>query len=165
VALLKYSEEHQGWRIMVSSAAATVEQYLAELQEPRRGEISELVALIRQNLPKGFNETMAWGMIAFQVPMEVSDPTYNNQPLAAVALASQKNHISFYLSSIYASKELTAEFHERWERSGKKLDMGKSCVRFKSLDQADLDTLGWAVSLLDPKEFTQMYLRARKSTP
>lgn len=146
---------------MVSSVAATVEQYLAELEEPRRGEITELLGLIRQNLPKGFDETMAWGMIVFQVPMAVSGPTYNDQPLAAVALASQKKYISFYLSSIYASKELTAEFHERWARSGKKLDMGKSCVRFKSLDKADLETLGWAVSLLDPVQFTQMYLEAR----
>ena len=148
---------------MVSSTAATVEQYLAELEEPRRGEITELLGLIRQNLPNGFNETMAWGMIVFQVPLAVSGPTYNDQPLAAVALASQKNYISFYLSSIYASKELTAEFHERWERSGKKPDMGKSCVRFKSLDKADLETLGWAVSLLDPIQFTQVYLEARVS--
>ena len=99
---------------------------------------------------------MAWGMIVFQVPMAVSGKTYNGQPLAAVALASQKNYISFYLSSIYASKELTAEFHERWELSGKKLDMGKSCVRFKSLDKADLEALSWAVSLLTPEEFTKM---------
>lgn len=146
---------------MVSSAAATVEQYLADLEEPRRGEITELLGLIRQNLPNGFNEAMAWGMIVFQVPMAVSGKTYNDQPLAAVALASQKNYISFYLSSIYASKELTAEFHERWARSGKKLDMGKSCVRFKSLDKADLETLGWAVSLLDPVQFTQMYVVSR----
>ena len=146
---------------MVSSAAVTVEQYLAELEEPRRGEIAELLDLIRHNLPKGFDEAMAWGMIVFQVPMSVSGPTYNGQPLAAVALASQKNYISFYLSSIYASKELTAEFHERWERSGKKLDMGKSCVRFKCLDKADLETLGWAVSLLDPVQFNQMYLLGR----
>jgi hypothetical protein len=146
---------------MVSSAASTVDAYLEELQEPRRQEISELLTLIRQNLPQGYVETMAWGMIVFQVPLEVSGPTYNDQPLAAVALASQKKHISFYLSSIYASPELTAEFHQRWERSGKRLDMGKSCVRFNSLDKADLATLGWAVSLLNPEEFTQMYLRAR----
>ncbi len=146
---------------MVSSTASTVDQYLAELEEPRRQEIAELLALIRKNLPKGFDETMAWGMIVFQVPLEVSGPTYNDQPLAAVALASQKNYISFYLTSIYASKELTAEFHQRWKRSGMKLDMGKSCVRFKSLDKADLETLGWAVSLLDPVQFTQMYLDAR----
>lgn len=148
---------------MVSSAAATVEQYLAELDEPRRGEIAELLDLIRNNIPKGFDEGMAWGMIVFQVPMSVSGPTYNGQPLAVVALASQKNHISFYLSSIYASEELTAEFYERWERSGKKLDMGKSCVRFKSLGKADLESLSWAVSLLTPEEFTKMYLLSREA--
>ena len=148
---------------MVSSAALNVEQYLAELREPRRGEITELLNLIRQNLPKGFDEAIAWGMIVFQVPMAMSGPTYNGQPLAAVALASQKHHISFYLSSIYASEELTAEFYQRWELSGKKLDMGKSCVRFRSLDRADLETLAWAVSLLDPVQFTQMYLRARQA--
>jgi hypothetical protein len=146
---------------VVSSAAATVQQYVSELIEPRRSELEKLLRLIREHLPAGYIETMAWGMIVFQVPMEISGPTYNQQPLAAVALASQKNHISFYLSAIYASEALTAEFHQRWQQSGKKLDMGKSCVRFRSLDKADLETLAWACSLLDPREFTNMYLQAR----
>ena len=147
---------------MVYSTAESIEQYISELPEQRKTEITQLLALIRKNLPDGFDEVMAWGMIVFQVPMEISGPTYNKQPLMAVALASQKNHISFYLTSIYASKELTNEFHNRWQKSGKKLDMGKSCVRLRSLEQADLETLGWAVSLLNPKEFTQMYLKARE---
>jgi hypothetical protein len=147
---------------MVSSNAATVEQYLAELKEPRRSEITALLDLIRDNLPAGFIEVMAWGMIVFQVPLEVSGPTYNDQPLAAVALASQKNHISFYLSAIYASKELTAEFQSRWANSGKRLDMGKSCVRFTSLEKADLNALAWAVALFDPLELSDLYLRARQ---
>lgn len=147
---------------MVYSTAESIEQYISGLPEPRKTEITQLLALIRENLPDGFNEDMAWGMIVFQVPMEVSGPTYNKQPLMAVALASQKNHISLYLTSIYASQELTDEFHNRWHKSGKKLDMGKSCLRFRSLEQADLETLGWAVSLLNPEKFTQMYLEARK---
>jgi hypothetical protein len=146
---------------MVSSNAVTIEQYLAELAEPRRSEISKLLDLIRANLPAGFIETMAWGMIVFQVPFEVSGPTYNDQPLAAVALASQKNHISFYLSAIYASEELTGEFQLRWANSGKRLDMGKSCVRFTSLEKADLETLAWAVSRFDPVRFSEMYSSAR----
>jgi hypothetical protein len=146
---------------MVSSNAATIEQYLAELAEPRRSEISRLLDLIRDNLPAGFIETMAWGMIVFQVPLEVSGPTYNDQPLAAVALASQKNHVSFYLSAIYASEELTGEFQLRWANSGKRLDMGKSCVRFTSLEKADLETLAWAVSRFDPVRFSEMYSSAR----
>ncbi len=147
---------------MVSSNAVTIEQYLAELAEPRRSEISQLLDLIRANLPAGFIETMAWGMIVFQVPLEVSGPTYNDQPLAAVALASQKNHISFYLSAIYASTELTSEFQSRWANSGKRLDMGKSCVRFTSLEKADLETLAWAVSRFDPVRFSEMYMQARQ---
>ena len=147
---------------MVYSAAESIEQYISELPDQRKTEVSQLLSLIRENLPDGFDEVMAWGMIVFQVPIEISGPTYNKQPLMAVALASQKNHISFYLTSIYASQELTDEFHNRWQKSGKKLDMGKSCVRFRSLDQADLETLGWAVSLLNPKELTQMYLKARE---
>jgi hypothetical protein len=146
---------------MVSSNAVTIEQYLAELAEPRRSEISQLLDLIRANLPSGFIETMAWGMIVFQVPLEVSGPTYNDQPLAAVALASQKNHISFYLSAIYASEELTGEFQSRWANSGKRLDMGKSCVRFTSLEKADLETMAWAVSRFDPVRFSEMYSCAR----
>ncbi|MEY4458635.1 MAG: hypothetical protein RIS25_1228 [Actinomycetota bacterium] len=149
---------------MVYSTATTVEQYLAELDEPRRTELTELVSLVRSKLPAGFDEAMAWGMITFQVPLSVSGPTYNKQPLAAIAVASQKNYISFYLSSIYASDELTAEFHERWGRSGKKLNMGKSCIRFTSLNHADLETLGWAASLMNPQQFTQMFVDARRST-
>lgn len=146
---------------MVSSKAATVEQYLAELSPERSKDVRTLVDLVRRSLPPGYREVMAWGMIGYEVPLEVSGPTYHGQPIGPVAIASQKHHISLYLLSIYASEELTAEFRERWLASGKKLNMGKSCIRFTSLDQADLDTIEWAVGLLNPVEFSQMYLRAR----
>jgi hypothetical protein len=148
---------------MVSSKAATVTEYLAELRDDRRADIAALVNLVRKNLPAGYEEVMAWGMIGYQVPREVSGPTYNNQPIGPVAIAAQKHAISIYLLSIYASPELTAEFQRRWLASGKKLDMGKSCVRFGSLEKADLDTIAWAVGLLDPVEFTKLYLSARES--
>lgn len=142
---------------MVSSSASTVEQYLDELTAPRQSDVSQILSLIRKNIPIGFDEVMAWGMIVFQVPIAVSGPTYNKQPLAAVALASQKNYISIYLTTVYASEELTEEFKQRWTRSGKKLDMGKSCVRIKSLDDADLDTIAWAVSQMDPVQVCALY--------
>lgn len=104
---------------------------------------------------------MEWGMICYQIPLSVSGPTYNKKPLASVAIASQKNYISIYLLGIYASEELTQEFHARWEASGKKLDMGKSCVRFKTISDADLKTITWACGLLNPTEFTAMYSAAR----
>ncbi|MEY5023216.1 MAG: hypothetical protein RL569_129 [Actinomycetota bacterium] len=146
---------------MVSSHAATVEQYLVELADPRRSEITQHLELIRDNLPASFIETMAWGMIVFQVPLEVSGPTNNDQPFAALALASQKNHISFYLSAIYASEQLTAEFQKRWTKICKRLDMGKSCVRFTALEKADLETRAWAVSLFEPEQLANWYLSAK----
>ena len=147
---------------MVSSKAQTVKQYLAELPDDRRKDITKLVNLVRKHLPKGYEEVMAWGMVGYQVPMSVSGPTYNNQPIGPVAIAAQKHHISLYLLSIYASKELTTEFKKRWLASGKKLDMGKSCIRFKAIEQADLETIAWAVGLLNPVEFSEMYQNARR---
>lgn len=147
---------------MVSSKAQTVKQYLAELPDDRRKDITKLVNLVRKHLPKGYEEVMAWGMVGYQVPMSVSGPTYNNQPIGPVAIAAQKHHISLYLLSIYASKELTTEFKKRWLASGKKLDMGKSCIRFKAIEQADLETIAWAVGLLNPVEFSEMYKNARR---
>lgn len=102
-------------------------------------------------------------MICYQVPLSVSGPTYNKRPLASVAIAAQKNYISIYLLGIYASEALTQEFHKRWLASGKKLDMGRSCVRFKTISDADLETIKWASGLLTAVEFTQMYLAARSN--
>jgi len=146
---------------MVSSSATTVGQYLQQIEPARRQDMETLVELIRGNIQPGHQEGMTFGMFGWQVPLEVSGPTYNKQPLAPVALAVQKNHISLYLMSIYASQELTDEFQSRWESSGKKLDMGKACIRIKSLDHADFATIAWAVGLLTPKEFTEMYLKSR----
>ena len=146
---------------MVSSKSTTVKQYLSELPEDRRQDLTKLVNLVRKNLPKGYEEVMAWGMVGYQVPIEISGPTYNNQPIGPVAIAAQKHHISLYLLSIYASKKLTDEFRKRWLASGKKLDMGKSCIRFRSLEDADLETIKWAVGLLNPEEFSKMYVKAR----
>ena len=147
----------------MSSTASTVAEYLAELTPERRRDVSTLRRVIKATIPKGYQEAMNWGMITYQVPIKTSGPTYNKQPLAAVALAAQKNNISIYLLSIYASKKLTKEFQKRWSASGKKLDMGKSCIRFRSLEHADLETIAWAASLLTPKEFVEMYKDARAS--
>jgi hypothetical protein len=146
---------------VVSSKARTVGEYLSELPETRQKDISDLVGLVRSNLPAGYDETIDWGMICYQVPMEISGPTYNGKPIGPVAIAAQKNHISLYLLAIYASEELSAEFRKRWLASGKKLDMGKSCIRFPNLAKADLETIRWAISLLGPKEFAELYQRLR----
>lgn len=148
---------------MVSSQALSVDQYLSELEPERAEQIAQLRQLVLGALPEGHEEAMEWGMICYQVPLSVSGPTYNKKPLASVAIAAQKNYISIYLLGIYASEALTQEFHQRWLASGKKLDMGKSCVRFKTISDADLETIKWASGLLTPVEFTQMYLAARSN--
>lgn len=146
---------------MVSSDARTVQQYLAELPDETRADVLKLVKLARKWLPKGYVEAMAWGMICYQVPLEVSGPTYNKQPLAVVGIAAQKRHISLYLLSIYSSSKLTEEFKKRWKWSGKKLSLGKSCIRFKEINDADIDTITWALGLVKPKEFVEIYNQAK----
>jgi hypothetical protein len=147
---------------LVSSKAATVDGYLAELDEHSRVEVSALRELILKNLQPGYQEAMAFGMICYQVPLAISGSTYNKEPLVAVGIASQKHHLSLYLMGVYASKDSAMEFESRWQRSGKKLDMGKACVRFRALAGADLDAIAWAVGLYSPKEFADLYLAARK---
>lgn len=148
---------------MVSSAAQSVEQYLAELAQPRKSEIESLLEVIRQALPAGYDECIRWGMISFEVPIEVSGPTYNKQPLNYVALASQKNYISIYLLGIYSLPDGEMQFRSRWESSGKKLNMGKACVRVKNSAEVDLETLRWAVGLSSPLEYVAQATAARST--
>lgn len=136
----------------MQSQAATIKEYLSELEAQRAKDIKELVELTRKNIKPGFDETMRWGMISYEVPIELSGPTYNKQPLNYIGIASQKHHISFYLMGIYAGEGLLEEFQTRWAKSGKRLDMGKGCVRFKTLEQADLKTLAWAIKQQTPRQ-------------
>jgi hypothetical protein len=140
----------------MQSDAATVGQYLAELPADRVDDMTALVHLIRANIQPGFDETMRWGMITWEVPMSLSGPTYNGQPLSYVALASQKRHISVYVLGVYTDSYGSEEFERRWAVSGKRLDMGKSCVRFTSNSKADLDTIAWAVGLASPDDYLAM---------
>ena len=123
---------------MVSSAARDPETYLAELAPERAAEISAVRDLVNDALPDGIEETMQYGMITWVVPLTTYPDTYNGQALAYAALAAQKNYNSLYLMTVYsaAGRMDEDEFRARWS-GPKKLDMGKSCVRFKAA--ADLD--------------------------
>ena len=137
---------------MVSSRATTVEQYLAELPDDRREDMARVREVILANLPDGFEETMQYGMIGYAIPLERFPNTYNGQALGSVALAAQKRHISVYMHALYASLELTAWFVEAYAAAGKKLNMGKSCVRFRRADDAALDVIGEAVAQVTPDQ-------------
>ena len=135
------------------SEATTVAQYLAELPEDRRKAIRKIRAVIRKNLPKGYQERMNWGMIAYEVPLKVVPDTYNGEPLLYAALASQKNHLAVYLSAIYCEPSRRDAFEAAWKATGKKFNAGKSCVRFKTLDDIPLDVLGDAIAAVPMADF------------
>lgn len=136
---------------MARSKAETVEEYLAELPVDRRATVSAVRDVVLANLPDGYVEGMQWGMITYSVPLEVSGKTYNGQPLAYVSLASQKNYVSLYLMGVYGERE--KEFRAEFEATGRKLDMGKSCVRFKGPDDLPLDVIGREVARLTVAEY------------
>jgi uncharacterized protein YdhG (YjbR/CyaY superfamily) len=135
------------------SDAKTVEEYLAELPEDRREAISKVRELILENLPDGYEESMNWGMIAYEVPLSTYPDTYNGQPLAYAALASQKNHMAVYLTGIYMDDEAREKFEADYRATGKRFDAGKSCVRFRKLDDLPLPVIAEAIRYLPADEF------------
>ena len=121
---------------MVQGKATTVEQYLAELAADRREVIASVRALVNRHLPPGYQEGMSWGMISWEVPLARYPDTYNGQPLSFAALAAQKNHYALYLMCVYADSQAEQDLHAAYAQAGRKLDFGKSCLRFKQ--RADL---------------------------
>ena len=146
---------------MVQSEATTVEAYLAELPDDRRTAIKAVRNVILQHLPEGFTEGMQYGMISYYIPLERYPDTYNQQPLAIAALANQKRYMSLYLMGIYANEDDSWWFREQWTLSGKRLDMGKSCVRFRKLDDVPLDVVGEAIARTSADDFIADYERSR----
>jgi len=135
------------------SEARTVETYLAELPEERRSAIERVRATILENLPAGFEEAMNWGMITYQVPLTVHPDMYNKKPLMYAALASQKNHMALYLTSIYMDPAAQAAFEQEYRASGKRYDVGKSCVRFRRIGDLPLDLIGRTIGSMTMQEF------------
>ena len=146
----------------MKSNATTVEQYLAELPEDRREALQTIRMAILKNLPKGYEEGIQYGMIGYFVPHTVYPAGYHcdpKQPLPFAGLASQKRHMSIHLMCIYSDREHEAWFREAWANTGKKLDMGKSCVRFKTIDDVPLQVIGQAIKRVPVTDFIKHYER------
>ncbi len=154
----------RGLKGMARSDAETVEEYLAELPPDRRQAIAALREVVLENLPAGYVETMYFGMIGYVIPLERYPVTYNKQPLGYVALASQKNYMSLYLMNVYADPETEQWFKDEFRARGKRLNMGKSCVRFKSLDDLPVDLIGRVVALTSVEDYIGTYEAARGMT-
>ena len=149
---------------MATSRAATPEQYLADLPPDRREAIGGMRALILKNLPKGYREAMGYGMITYSIPLERYPDTYNGQPLCYAALAAQKGYCSVYLMNCYVDSKEAADLTAAFKKAGKKLDMGKSCVRFRSLDDLPLDAIARVIATTTPDSFIERYEAGRKRT-
>ena len=141
---------------MVSSKATTVAAYLRELPDDKRKVIAAIRKLVNDNLPRGSEERMNWGMIVWEIPLSVSGPTYNKQPLSTVALAAQKNYFALYLP-VFMDPAMEKAFKAAYR---KKLDMGKSCLRFKTIAALDLETIQKTVAKLPVEQMLQLHRQA-----
>jgi hypothetical protein len=140
----------------MKSAEPTVAAYLDSLPAERRAAIAAVRSVIKKNLPRGFEEGMLYEIIGYYIPLSKYPDTYNGQPLTIAALASQKNALSLYLMCVYGDGKLRAWFEKAWKDT--RLDMGKSCVRFKSAEDVPLDVVGQAIyeaSRTKPKKKAQ----------
>lgn len=149
----------------MQSKATNVEDYLAELPADRRAAISAVRKVILDNLDGEFQEGMQYGMISYFVPHSIYPPGYHcdpRQPLPYACLASQKNYMSLYMMTVYGHAGEDTWFRDAWEKTGKKLDMGKSCIRFKTLDDLPLEIVGQAIGRVSLKKYIAHYERIRQ---
>ena len=148
----------------MKSDATLVEEYLDELPEDRREAISTIRGVVNANLPEGYQEAMAFGMIGWGIPLSDYPDTYNGQPLGVAALASQKRHMALYLNAVYSDEELETWFREQYAEREMLLDMGKSCVRFTRLEQVPLDVIAEVIRRVPPERLIAQYEAARALT-
>ena len=150
---------------MMKSTATTISDYLADMPPERRTVIEKVRKTILAYLPEGYEETLNWGMITYQVPLEVYPDTYNKKPLMYAALANQKNHMAVYLTGIYMDEDLYQDFEKKYRETGKRYDIGKSCVRFRKLEDLPLALIGESIAAIDMDEFIEHTkgLSARKT--
>ena len=146
---------------MASSAAATAAEYLAGLPAERRAVVSALRDVVLRALPAGYEERTGWGMLTYVVPLARYPQTYNGQPLLYAALAAQKSHYALYLTAPYQSEAELARLRDGFARAGRRLDMGKSCVRFRRLEDLPLDVVAESIASTPPDAFVAQYEASR----
>jgi uncharacterized protein YdhG (YjbR/CyaY superfamily) len=144
--------------------ATTVKAYLDALPEDRRKAIQAVRKAINARLPEGYREGIQYGMIGWSVPHSIYPDGYHcdpRQPLPFAGLASQKNHMALYLMCIYGDEEHRRWFEGAWTKTGRKLDMGKGCVRFKRLEDVPLEVVAEAIARVPVAEFVARYEATR----
>ena len=151
----------------MQSKAESVDHYIDELPEDRKEIIQKLREIVLKNLPEGFQECMNYGMIGYVVPHSIYPDGYHcdtSLPLPFMNIASQKNHIGFYHMGIYSDESLLNWFTEEYKKQvPTKLDMGKSCIRFKNPKKIPFDLLGELVTKMTVDQWIEKYESAIKS--
>lgn len=140
--------------------AKTVEEYLSSLPDDKRAEIEKLRELVKKNLPKGVEEGVCYGMIGFFVPHSTYPDGYHcdpKMPLPFGGLAMRKNAMTLYLNTLYYGEDGKAWLEKEYAKTGKKLDMGESCIRFKTFDDVPIELIAKAVSRVPLNEFIKWY--------
>jgi hypothetical protein len=149
---------------MFQNKARTVGEYLKALPPERRAVVAKVRAAVRKALPKGYAESMSFGAITYAIPLDRYPDTYNQQPLCYAALAAQKNYYSLYLMSVYGDAAKAKWLADEFARRGLKLDKGKACLRFRSLDELPLDVIRDIVASTPVEQYIQRYEASRRMT-
>jgi hypothetical protein len=149
---------------MFDGKSKTVAEFLDAVPADRRGVAKEVLAFVRKNMPKGYEEAMSLGFVTWRVPLSVFPDTYNGQALWYVAFQSTKAGFSLYLMTVYGHKDREAKFKAAYKAVGKKLDMGKACLRFKTMDDLVIPAVRDAIKSAPMKKYVAEYRAIRKAT-
>lgn len=147
---------------MARSTARTAAAYLAQLPPERRASLSAVRRVIKKHLPRGYRETVTAGMITYEVPLRAYSTTYNGHALWYAALASQKGYASLHLMAVYGSDELKRRLQDGFRGAGKRLDMGKACIRFRQSSDLALDVIGEVIASVPMAEFVAVAEAVRR---
>lgn len=149
---------------MATRKVATVSEYLKNLTPEQRNVIGAVRKVVRDNLPEGYREAMNYGSISYEVPLERLPDTYNKRPLCYAMLAAHKSYYTLYLMVPYGNPEGRKKLAQGFENAGKKLDMGKSCVHFKKLDDLPLDVIAESIAGTPMVDYIKLYIETRRRT-
>jgi hypothetical protein len=147
---------------MTAGKATSVSEYLKRLAPERRTSLAAVRKVVRDNLPKGYKEMFGWGAITYAIPLKDYPDTYNGQPLCIAALSAGKNNCSLHLMAAYGDPPTRKWLAEQFRKNGKKLDMGKACIHFKSPDDLPLAAIAQVIAKVTPQKYIERYEAARK---
>ena len=147
---------------MTPKSSSPVTAFLAKLPAERRPSVERVRDVVRRHLPKGYEEVVSKNMLVYQVPLERYPDTYNGRPLWYVALASEKSYLSLHLLVVYADAGRAQRLRDGFHAAGKKLDMGKACIHFRTADDLPLDVIGELVASAPVDRWVEIARRARR---